>query len=485
MKKHKLEIIVFLSGAIGMGLELIAARVLSPYVGSSNIVWTSIIGIILASMSIGYWLGGKEADKDANIDKLSNILLLAAIFTGLIPLLETIIVKLLAGMISNLIIAAILCAIIVFSIPSFILAMISPFAVKIKSKEDNEIGSLSGRISSLSTIGSIVGTFLMGFVLIPNIGVTNINIGVTILLIFMSFIAREKIDKKFIYTSILSISIILILIILGKWVFKLSNPDIVLDTDSQYSRIWVKQIQTQKANYKTLQVDTGLESYINAETGEMGARYLRYYDLFEYFNKDAKNTLLIGGAAYTYPIHYLQKYEDKKIDVVEIDDKMTQIAVEQFGLNIKDSRLQVFNQDGRSYLNYSKNKYDTILIDAFKGLNAPFELTTYEALVHARNMLNENGLVLTNIIASIEGEESDFIEYEYATYKAIFDDVKIFMVANKDRTDRQNLILVGIKGNPQIDETKSSEYLQYLDMEVTNFETDKNIVTDDFAPIGN
>ena len=485
MKKHKLEIIVFLSGAIGMGLELIAARVLSPYVGSSNVVWTSIIGIILASMSIGYWLGGKEADKDANIDKLSNILLLAAIFTGLIPLLETIIVKLLAGMISNLIIAAILCAIIVFSIPSFILAMISPFAVKIKSKEDNEIGSLSGRISSLSTIGSIVGTFLMGFVLIPNIGVTNINIGVTILLIFMSFIAREKIDKKFIYTSILSICIILILVILGRWLFKLSNPDIVLDTDSQYSRIWVKQIQTQKANYKTLQVDTGLESYINQETGEMGARYLRYYDLFEYFNKDAKNTLLIGGAAYTYPIHYLQKYKDKKIDVVEIDDKMTQIAVDQFGLNINDSRLQVFNQDGRSYLNYSKNKYDTILIDAFKGLNAPFELTTYEALVHARNMLNENGMVLTNIIASIEGEDSDFIEYEYATYKAVFDDVKIFMVANKDRTDKQNLILVGIKGKPQIDETKTSEYLQYLDMEVTEFETDKNIVTDDFAPIGN
>ena len=485
MKKHKLEIIVFLSGAIGMGLELIAARVLSPYVGSSNVVWTSIIGIILASMSIGYWIGGKKADKDANINKLSNILLFAAIFTSAIPLLETAVVKLLAGIISNLIIAAILCAIIVFSIPSFILAMISPFAVKIKSKENNEIGSLSGRISSLSTIGSIVGTFLMGFVLIPNIGVTNINIGVTILLVVMSIIARKKIDKKFIYTNILSICIILILIILGKWTFKVSNPDIVLDTDSQYSRIWVKQIQTQKANYKTLQVDTGLESYINQETGEMGARYLRYYDLFEYFNKDAKNTLLIGGAAYTYPIHYLQKYEDKKIDVVEIDDKMTQIAVEQFGLNINDSRLHVFNQDGRSFLNYSKNKYDTILIDAFKGLNAPFELTTYEALVHAKNMLNENGMVLTNIIASIEGEESDFIEYEYATYKAVFDDVKIFMVSNRDRTDRQNLILMGIKGNPQIDGTKTSEYLQYLDMEVNEFKTDKNIVTDDFAPIGN
>lgn len=485
MKKYKLEIIVFLAGAIGMGLELIAARVLSPYVGSSNVVWTSIIGIILASMSLGYWLGGKKADKDANIDQLSNILLFAAVSTSAIPILETLIVKQFAGIIGNLIITAILCAIIVFSIPSFILAMISPFAVKIKSKEDNEIGSLSGRISSLSTIGSIIGTFLMGFVLIPNIGITNINIGVTLLLVIISVLAREKRDKKYLYTTILMVCIMLILILLGKWVFKLTNPDILLDTDSQYSRIWVKQIATERTTYKTLQVDTGLESYINSGTGEMGAKYLRFYDLFEYFNKDAQNTLLIGGAAYTYPIHYLDKYENKTIDVVEIDDKMTQIAIEQFGLNINEPRLKVYNQDGRSYLNYSENKYDTILIDAFKGVNAPFELTTYEALVNARNMLNENGIVLTNIISSVEGKDSKFIQYEYATYKAVFDDVKVFMVNSKDIEAKQNLILVGIKGNPQKDESKYDEYVNYLDTEVTEFETNKKIVTDDFAPIGN
>ena len=85
MKKYKLEIIVFLSGAIGMGLELIAARVLSPYVGSSNVVWTSIIGIILVSMSLGYWIGGKRADKEANGNVLSRLLLGSALFTSIIP----------------------------------------------------------------------------------------------------------------------------------------------------------------------------------------------------------------------------------------------------------------------------------------------------------------------------------------------------------------------------------------------------------------
>lgn len=484
MKKHKLEVIVFLSGAIGMGLELVAARILSPYVGSSNVVWTSIIGIILVSMSLGYWLGGKYADKDANLDKLSKILLLSAISTSVIPILE-IVVEILASIIPNLIIAAIVCAIIVFSIPSFLLAMISPHAVKIKSKEDNEIGSLSGKISSLSTIGSIVGTFLMGFILIPNIGVSNINISITIILILMSIFVKENKNLKYFYSTVLIICIMLILMITGKWLFKQIHPDILLDTDSQYSRIWVKQISTEKTTYKTLQVDTGLESYINLETGEMGAKYLRFYDLFEYFNKDAKSTLLIGGAAYTYPMHYLQKYDDKTIDVIEIDDKMTQIAEEQFGLDTTNQRLKIYNQDGRSYLNYSDNKYDTILIDAFKGLNAPFELTTYEALLHVRDMLNDNGVVLTNIISSIEGEDSEFIQYEYATYKAVFDDVKIFMVTTDDRTERQNLILVGIKGNPEKDASKYDEYENYLNAEVLEFETDKQVVTDDFAPIGN
>ena len=484
MKKYKLEIIVFLAGAIGMGLELIAARVLSPYVGSSNVVWTSIIGIILASMSIGYYLGGKLADKDADIKKLSDILLIAALSTSFIPILETLIVKELAGMIGNLIIAAILCAIIVFSVPSFILATISPFAVKIKSKEEKELGALSGRISSLSTIGSIVGTFFMGFVLIPKVGVTNINIGVTVVLTIMSILTRENKDKKYLLKIIIFILVLLLLIGLGKYNFKVSNPDIILDTDSQHSRIWVREVEAEGTTYRTLQVDRGLESYIDAKTGEMGARYLRYYDLFEYFNKNAENTLLIGGAAYTYPIHYLKKYENKNIDVVEIDNKMTQIAAEQFGLDINEPRLKIYSQDGRSYLNYSENKYDTILIDAFKGSNVPFELTTYEALISAKNMLNENGMVLTNIISSLTGTDAKFIEYEYATYQKIFEEVRLFRVDNVEEETKQNLILVGIKGNPEKNEEKLKEYSEFLSMEVTNFFTDKQPVTDDFAPIG-
>ena len=194
---------------------------------------------------------------------------------------------------------------------------------------------------------------------------------------------------------------------------------------------------------------------------------------------------MIGGAAYTYPKHYLKKYEDKKIDVVEIDKKMTQIAQEEFGLDLNNPNLKIYHQDGRSYLNYSKEKYDTILIDAFKGLNVPFELTTYEAMCKARDMLNEDGLVITNIISSLEGEQAKFIQHEYATYKAVFDDVKVFAVKTPDKTQTQNLILIGIQGHPEINVEKYEEYKNLLETEVVRFSSDKGISTDDFAPIGN
>ena len=487
MKKYSLEITVFLSGALTMMLELIAARVLSPYVGSSNLIWTTIIGIMLTSMSIGYWFGGKMADKNKenDIKILSNYLLVSAIATSIIPILEVVFIDVLSQLSNNLIFVAIICATVTFGIPSFLLATVSPIAVKIKNNSMDHIGATSGKISSLSTIGSIFGTFFAGFILIPNLGVRNIILGCSILLWILSVYLFNKKDKKYYMLMIVELLIIIGLNVLGGYLFQVKNPDITRDVDSEYSRIWVKNVNVGETTYKTLQVDTGLESYINQETGEMGATYLYYYDLFEYYNKEANDALMIGGAAYTYPMHYLKKYENKTIDVVEIDETMTQIAEEEFGLDKNNPNLGLITQDGRSYLNYNEKKYDTVFIDAFKGLNAPFELTTYEAMQKVYDSLDENGTVITNIISSIEGDDADFIKYEYSTYKAIFDDVKVFQV-NPNRLDNedQNLILVGIKGNGNINTDKEEEYNELLSNEIKDFTSDKQVVTDDYAPIG-
>ena len=487
MKKYSLEITVFLSGALTMILELIAARVLSPYVGSSNLIWTTIIGIMLTSMSIGYWFGGKMADKNKenDIKILSNYLLISAIATSIIPILEVVFIDVLSQLSSNLILVAIICATVTFGIPSFLLATVSPIAVKIKNNNMDHIGATSGKISSLSTIGSIFGTFFAGFILIPNLGVRNIILGCSILLWILSVYLFNKKDKKYYILMIVELLIIIGLNVLGGYLFQVRNTEITRDVDSEYSRIWVTNLDVGETTYKTLQVDTGLESYINQETGEMGATYLYYYDLFEYYDKEANDALMIGGAAYTYPMHYLKKYQNKTIDVVEIDEKMTQIAEEEFGLDKNNPNLGLITQDGRSYLNYNEKKYDTVFIDAFKGLNAPFELTTYEAMQKVYNSLDENGTVITNIISAIEGDDADFIKYEYSTYKAVFDDVKVYQVnSNHSPEEKQNLILVGIKGNGNINTDKEEEYGELLSNEIKDFTSDKPVITDDYAPIG-
>ena len=484
MKKYKLEITVFLCGAIGMILELVAARVLSPYVGSSNLIWTTIIGVMLTSMSLGYWIGGKFADKKPEIGILSNFILLGAIFTSLIPIMETILVENLIKISGNLVVIAFIAATVIFGIPSFVLAIVSPYAVKLKDKQLEEVGKISGKTSSLSTIGSIVGTFLAGFCLIPTFGVRTIVLGVTITLTIISIALYPNKNKKYIaFITVLTICLI-VFCALGKVLFEKQHPEIIKDVDSEYSRIWILQAKNENSTFKTLQVDTGRESYINEKTGEMGAGYLYFYDLMEYFNRNSNSTLMIGGAAYTYPMHYLKKYPEKTIDVVEIDEKMTQLAKEEFGLDTQNKNLKIYHQDGRSFLNTTQNKYDCILIDAFKGLNAPFELTTAQAMIKAKNCLNENGIVITNIISSLEGKEAEFLEYEYATYKKIFDDVKIFQVQPLKKDITQNLILVGIKGKTNLDKTKQEQYKQLLENEVKDFTTDKQIVTDNYAPIG-
>ncbi len=484
MKKYKMKITVFLCGALDMVLELVAARILSPYVGSSNLIWTTIIGIMLTSMSIGYWLGGKIADKKPDINVLSFFILIGAFFTSLIPILETILVKPLASVSSQLVLVAIICSAVVFGIPSFILAMVTPFAVKLEDDSHDDIGRTSGGISSLSTIGSIVGTFVAGFLLIPNLGVRMLILIITVVLFILSFM---MFDKKSVKYSLLMFFILIILLVLnycGKVLFKNNNPDIIADVDSQYSRIWIKNVNTEDTKYKTMQVDTGIESYIDQNTNEMASDYLYYYNLFDYYNKDAKSTLMIGGAAYTYPTYYLNNYPDKTIDVVEIDDKMTELAKTEFGLDWENPRLKIYHQDGRSFLNSTNNKYDTILIDAFKGLNAPFELTTYEALQKVKNALNDNGMVITNIISSLEGKDEDFIKYEYATYKAVFSEVKLYKVRDTDNSISQNLVLIGFKNGKNINEEKYEKYKNLLSREITDFSSDRKVVTDHYAPIG-
>lgn len=173
MKKYTLEVVVFICGAVVMAYEIIGSRMLGPYVGTSMFVWTSIIGIILLSLSLGYSLGGKIADQKPRADILSMYILIAGLFIIFSTFIKDMLLDYLLNAIDNVKIVSIVASLFLFAFPSFLLGMVSPFAARIKLKSVEKSGSTVGNLYAISTVGSIIGVFLAGFYFIPTFKITT------------------------------------------------------------------------------------------------------------------------------------------------------------------------------------------------------------------------------------------------------------------------------------------------------------------------
>ncbi len=222
------------------------------------------------------------------------------------------------------------------------------------------------------------------------------------------------------------------------------------------------------------------------DNNELVNEYTKYYHLAKHFNPDFKTTVMLGWAGYSYPKDFLVKYPEAKIDVVEIDPKITALAKKYF--NVKDNpKLTIYHEDARVYLNKTKETYDIIFWDAFTShYSVPYQLTTQEAIKKEYDVLNDNWVVILNIISSIEWKRGEFLRGEYATYKSIFPQVYIFPVIEENNWNKvQNIILVAIKSTKKqtfnsTDETLNA-YLQHLWKKP--IDTDIPILTDDYAPV--
>jgi predicted membrane-bound spermidine synthase len=182
MKKFTLELVAFFCGAVVMSFEIVGSRMLGPYVGTSMFAWTSIIGVILLSLSIGYYWGGRIADMRPRADILSLFIFIAGLFLIITVLIKGLILETLTRSIDNIHIVSVIASLILFTVPSVLLGMVSPFAVRIKMKSVEKSGSTVGNLYSISTIGSIVGVFLTGFYLIPNYKISHIIMVLAIIL---------------------------------------------------------------------------------------------------------------------------------------------------------------------------------------------------------------------------------------------------------------------------------------------------------------
>jgi spermidine synthase len=468
-----------------MVFELVGSRVLGPYFGTSIFVWTSLIGIILGSLSLGYYFGGKIADKKPSFEILALIIFLAAIFIGLTTFLKDFLLVNLQAQFTDTKTASVIASIFLFLPASVLLGMVSPYAVKLKMQNLNTSGSTVGNLYAISTMGSIFGTFLCGFYLIPKFGTNNLLIILSITLIVVSLALSLKKNFKI---KVSALVLILICWFAANELKNSAEKNGFIDVDTAYNRIWISDRINQRTNrlVKIMGINNENHSSMFLNSDDLVNEYTKYYHLVAHFNPDFKKTLMLGGAGYSYPKSFLLKYPEGKIDVVEIDPKITELAKEYFRLG-ENPRLTIHHEDGRVYLNKTKEKYDAIFGDAFTSrYSLPYQLTTKEAVQKKYDVLNDNGVVILNIISAIEGEKGEFLRAEYATYKNIFPQVYLFPVNYKDNgTETQNLILVALK-SPQKQEfidpnSEVNEHLQHLwKKEIV---LDMPILTDDYAPV--
>ena len=494
MKRYRIEIILFVVEAVCMILELVASRILAPYFGSSNLVWTSVIGIILASGSIGNYLGGIVADKPEVNKKFKLILWISGVLIFIIPFLQDSIIESVSMLINDIRIGAIISTILLFFLPSVFLGFLVPMVQKLKITDLETSGEVSGKVYALATLGGIFGTFIGGFWLVPSFGSIEILFFMTISVLVLIPLVDFKLDKKELIAIIISIIILVGAMYLyynqnnetGEKVLAGETNEYV-SYDTEYSRILIfNRYDQNKDLIRSFTMDSGHESaaYVDENRwNELVFEYTKMYDLMFDSSKEIKNTLLIGGAGYSYPKHYISKYLDKSMDVVEIDTMVTEIARKYFYLDklVKEynteetGRLKLITEDGRTYLNNNTKKYDAILNDAFSDTTPAATLTTLEAIKNIKKSLSEDGLYLTNIISSLEGENSKFMKAEVKTLKEVFLNVYVIPCVTKDRLEEsQNNMVIATDGILNINEDKLYEL---------KVDEEDIILTDNYCPI--
>ncbi len=446
-----LWLIVFMAGAILMSLEIVGSRVLAPYFGGSIFVWGSLIGVFLTALSSGYYLGGKVADLLPRAWLLGVFLLLGALLIFLIPLAFPFLCQAIAtrdfGPRFNPLIAT-TC---LFFLPSLMMGAVSPFAIKLAASSLAELGGVAGTLYAISTIGSVVGTLGTAFYLIPALGTRAILYLLAISLCITAILAFAFHLKTLKRPLAACLLFPLILVLNSSSSMALASSaeqvTILLERDSAYHHIWVYDAK----GYRFLKCDNVWHGQMpSGDIYGEGLAYTNYFDLGFLFKKDIKKVLFIGLGSGTGPKRFFRNYPEVQIEVAEVDPVIVQIAKQYFGVN-ESERLKIHVQDGRMFLFRSQQKYDLIVLDAYYRDNIPFFLATKEFFQLAKEHLTPGGVLVNNVIGTLEGSKNKIFRSIYRTESVVFDRVYVFPVwldpwlagsANSEQL--MNLMLVAV-----------------------------------------
>ncbi|MFN0073944.1 MAG: fused MFS/spermidine synthase [Chloroflexota bacterium] len=421
-------LIVFLSSACTLVLEIVAGRILAPFIGVSLYTWTSIIGIVLAGISLGNYLGGRLADKSASRQTL-GILLFCAGLTSLailpivsIPNITTIFPKDIP-VVGSLMGRIILLTTLLFFIPSLMMGMVSPLVVKLALTDLERTGNVVGKIYAFSTLGSIFGTFITGFVLIATFGTRAIVLGVGLILIAMAIVFGGLLrSPKIVVPLAIPLAIIGWTISTGTAM----SSGCTRETDYYCIKVYDEPEPSGRI-MRVLVLDHLIHSYNSIDDPTyIKYGYIKVYaEFIEYLaqTKPDFSILFVGGGAYTLPRYIEAKYPQAHMEVIEIDPGVSEINYLYMGVSW-DTKIITHNLDGRQMVDNllaDGRKFDLIIGDAFNDLSIPYHLTTREFDEKIRTLLNDDGFYLTLVIDKLRG--GLFIPSYTRTLKQVFPNV--------------------------------------------------------------
>jgi spermidine synthase len=398
MERHSgrppLGLLVFVVGTGSLGAEIAAVRLLAPYFGASTIVWANTIGVVLVALSVGYWLGGRFADRHPHVRGLCLLTLGAAALLALVPFAADPLLGLAVAALDEIsagaFLGSLLAVLVLVAVPILLLGAVSPWAIRLAVPGVEQAGAVAGRLYALSTAGSLVGTLLSALLLIPVLGTRR-----TFLVFALAIAGIAVVGLWPVRRYALAPAGIALLLALPVGTLKAAEEGAVIhetDTEYQYARV----IEYPDGR-RTLELNEGQAVHSvyrpgTVLTGDVwdGHLVLPYTALEE----PPRRVAILGNAAGTTSRAYEELFPRTRVDGVEIDPELSNIGREYFDMN--NPRLHLYHEDARPFLRRADARYDVISVDAYRQPYIPFYLTTREFFELVRDRLAPGGIVVVN-----------------------------------------------------------------------------------------
>ncbi|MBN1437796.1 MAG: fused MFS/spermidine synthase [Anaerolineales bacterium] len=491
-----LSLAVFVSGMTALAVELAASRLLGNVFGTSNLVWANIIGLILVYLTAGYFLGGRWADRNPNPVIFYRIMAWAALTTGAVPVVSRPVLLAAAAAVEKLDAAVVLgsfaAVLVLFSVPVTLMGCISPFAIRLAIRDVSRAGNISGRLYAISTLGSIVGTFLPVLWLIPSIGTARTFFVFAALLLLVALAGLWRTDRRAAVRGLWMPLVLLLLYAVGTGHPIKNTPGQIFERESAYNYIQV--VERDGVRYLHLNEGEGMHSVYAPALLLTGGTW-DYFLAAPFFNDPPRDPAqvaslaIVGLAAGTSANQYTQVYGPIPIEGYEIDPAILEVGREFFGMT--QPNLTALAVDGRWGLAHSRRIFSVIAIDAYRPPYIPPHLTTREFFETVRARLASDGVVTINVARL--PDDRRLIEGLAATLQAVFPSVYVadvpfsmnsILFATVRPTGVQNLLdnykALAAAGGIR------SELLTVLEWTIQNLQPTPEggrVFTDDWAPI--